>query len=52
MSAAILPNRSLAHLEPVSGATKTEIGQWRAETAALKLAAGGAEFEDCPETPT
>ncbi len=42
-----LPNRSLAHLEPVSGTTKPEIGKWRAETAALKLAAGGPEFEDC-----
>ena len=44
--------------EPCSGTsrtglrrTKTEIGKWRPETAALKPAAGGLEFEDCrPET--
>jgi hypothetical protein len=31
--------------------TKTEIGKWRAETAAVKPAAGALEFEDCgPET--
>src|SRR5271165_5599728 len=31
--------------------TKTEIGKWRAETAAVKPAAGEPEFEDCrPET--
>jgi hypothetical protein len=44
--------------EPFSGAsrtglrhTKTEIGKWRAETAAVKPAAGALEFEDCrPET--
>ncbi|MGO9462076.1 MAG: haloacid dehalogenase-like hydrolase [Rhodomicrobium sp.] len=31
--------------------TKTEIGKWRAETAALKPAAAGLKFEDCaPET--
>jgi|SRR5271157_3113207 len=40
-------------LTPWSGLrrTKTEIGKWRAETAAVKPAAGGLEFEDCrPET--
>jgi hypothetical protein len=49
MSAAktrLASNRSLAHLEPVSGRAKTEIGKWRAETAAVKLVAGGLEFED------
>jgi len=44
--------------EPFSGTsrtglrrTKTEIGKWRAETAAVKPAAGEPKFEDCwPET--
>src|SRR5271166_5564648 len=44
--------------EPLSGTsrtglrrTKTEIGKWQAETAAVKPAAGEPEFEDCrPET--
>jgi len=31
-----LPNRSRAHLEPVSSAPNTEIRIWRAETAAVK----------------
>ena len=40
--------------EPVSGPsrtglwrTKTEIGKWRAETAAVKPAGGALEFEVC-----
>jgi hypothetical protein len=40
------PNRSLAHLEPVCGATNPEIEKWRAETGALKPAVGEPEFED------
>jgi hypothetical protein len=44
--AGLASNRSLAHLEPVSGRTKTEIGKWRAETAAVKPVAGGLEFDD------
>jgi hypothetical protein len=40
------PNRSLAHLEPVCGATNPEIEKWRAEIAAPKSAAGEPEFED------
>jgi hypothetical protein len=31
----ILPNRSQAYLEPVSSTPNTEIGKWRAETAAV-----------------
>ena len=37
--------------ETVPGATNPEIRKWRAETAALKLAVGEPEFENCrPET--
>jgi hypothetical protein len=51
-AAASLPNRSLTHLEPVSGRTNTEIGKGRTETAAPKPAVGALKFEDCrPEIP-